>query len=169
LCKDRFLNYIQASFKQPTCANDRANTKERKVNSQLFKDMTASFMTDFKIGLREETSLHKKIASLEVQLELQRELRIYQAQAMEINEQLGAFQDYALTNHTRLAELVTRCLVPTSNNVQDPSSMVSTDDVQRTIRELVSNLTSDFYQIGGTTIGAQHQTPITFGGCPGNC
>jgi hypothetical protein len=80
--------------------------------------MTASFMRDLKIGLMEETSLHEKAhASLEMQLELQRELKIYQAQAMEINEQLGSFQDSALATNTRVAELLTRGLVPDHNNV----------------------------------------------------
>jgi hypothetical protein len=141
LCKDCFLNYAQAMFKQQTCANDRANAEERRVNSQLFKEMTASFMTDLKIGLREETSLHKKAhASLERQFELQKELKVYQSQAMEINEQLEAFQDRALASNTHFAELLTRGPVPNLDKVQDHSSMVSTKVVQRTIRELVSNL-----------------------------
>jgi ribosomal protein L16 Arg81 hydroxylase len=101
LFKDRFLNYVQATFKQETCANDRATAEKRKVNSHLFKDMTTSFMTEFKIGLRKETSLHEKApASQEMQLERQKDLKIYQAQAMEINEQLRAFQNCASANNT---------------------------------------------------------------------
>jgi hypothetical protein len=154
LCKDRFLNYVQAMFKQETRANDRANAKERKVNSQISKDMTTSFMAEFKIDLREETYLHEKAhASLEMQLELPKELKTYQAQAMEINEQLGAFQNCASAKNTRLAELLTRRSVQDPNNVQDPSSMVSTEAVRLTIRELVSNLTSDiFSRLEGTQL-----------------
>jgi hypothetical protein len=76
LCKDRFLIYIQSMFKQQTCAYDRANAEERRVNSQLFKEMTATFMTDLKISLREETSLHDEAhASLEMQLDFIRSSR----------------------------------------------------------------------------------------------
>jgi hypothetical protein len=72
-----------------------------------------------------------------------KELRIYQAQAIEVNEQMGAFQDHAVKNHTSIADLVTRGLsIP---SIQDPSSMVSTEFVQRTIRDLVSNLTPEIF------------------------
>jgi hypothetical protein len=57
-------------FKQQTCAYDYANAEERRVNSQLLKEITATFIRDLKIGLREETSLHEKAhASLEMHLE----------------------------------------------------------------------------------------------------
>jgi hypothetical protein len=77
-----------------------------------------------------------------MQLELQKELNIYQAQAMEINEQLEAFQDRALVTNTRLAQFLTRGPVPDHNNVQAHPSMVSTEAVQRTIRELTSEIFS---------------------------
>jgi hypothetical protein len=130
LCKDRFLVYVQAMFKQQTCANDRANAEERRVNSQLFKEMTATFMRDLKVGLREETSHHEKAyASLEIQFELQKELKIHQAQAMEINEQLGAFQDRVLATNMRFAKLLTQGPVPDHDNVQAHPSMVSTEAI----------------------------------------
>jgi hypothetical protein len=65
--------------------------------------MTTSFMTEFKIGFREKTYLHEKVhSSQEMQLERQKDLKIYQAQAMEINEQLRAFQNCASANNTLL-------------------------------------------------------------------
>jgi hypothetical protein len=114
-------------LRQQFCVYDRAHAKERRVNSQFFKDMTASFMLDFKIGLRVETSLHEQAhASLEMQLKLQRELKIYQAQAMEMNMQLGAYQDRSLATNTHLAQLLTRGPIPDHNDVHSPPSMVST-------------------------------------------
>jgi hypothetical protein len=106
-CKDRFLVAMQAMLQYQSCAFDRAHAVERRVNSLLFKDMTASFMLELKNGLMEEISLHENAhASLEMQMELQKELKIYQAQAMEINEQLGAYQDIALATNTRFAQLL---------------------------------------------------------------
>jgi hypothetical protein len=162
LCKDNYLDKVIATLKQQTCENERANGEERKANFELFKDMTDSFMADFKIGLRKEISpLREANASLEVQLELMKELRIYQAQAIELNVELGAFQDFAVKNTTKVADLVMRGLTTTA--LQDPSIMVSTESVQRTIRELVCNLTSEIFR--GTTIGVQYYTPITFRSC----
>jgi hypothetical protein len=106
--------------------------------------MTANFMLELKIGLRGETSLHEKAnASLEMQLEFQRELKIYQAQAIEINEQLGAYPDRALATNTRLAQLLSQGPLPGHTNVQARHPEVSTEAVQRTIRELVCNLASE--------------------------
>jgi hypothetical protein len=135
LCKDSFLVYVQAMLKQQSCAYDRAHVEERRLNSQLFKDMTASFLLELKMGLRGEASLHEKArASLEMQLELQRELKIYQAQAMEINEQLGSYQDRALAKNMCFAKLLSRGTLPNHPNVQASHPEVSTDAVQRTIR-----------------------------------
>jgi hypothetical protein len=41
-------------------------------------------------------------------MDLQTELKTYQAQAVEINGQLGEFQDRALTTNTQLAQLLSR-------------------------------------------------------------
>jgi hypothetical protein len=101
-------------------------------------------MEDFKICIREELSPHQEAkASLEVQLEIMKELRIYQAQAMELYAELGSFQDIALKNTTKVADLIIRGL--STSALQDPSSPVSTKAIQRTIRELVCNLTSDIF------------------------
>jgi plasmid maintenance system antidote protein VapI len=61
---------------------------------------------------------------------------------MEIKEQLGAYKDRALLTNTRLAQLI-RGPQPNLNDVQAHPSLVSTLVVQRTIRELVSKLTSE--------------------------
>jgi hypothetical protein len=74
-------------------------------------------------------------------LELQKYLETYQAQALEINEQLGAFQDRSLATNTHLTQLLSRGPLLEHNNVQADHQGVSTKAVQRTIRELVSTLT----------------------------
>ena len=71
------------------------------------------------------------------------ELRKYQAQAIYLNAELGAFQDIALKNTTKVADLIIKGL--SKANPQDPSSPVSTEAIQRTILELVCNLTSDIF------------------------
>jgi hypothetical protein len=141
-CKYRFLVAVQAMLQQQSCAYDRVHAEERRVNSPLFKDMIASFMLELKNGLTEKTSLHENAhASLEMQLELQKELKIYQAQVMEINELLGAYQDRAITTNTRFGQLLSQGPLHDQNNVQANHPGVSTETVQRTIRELVSTLT----------------------------
>jgi hypothetical protein len=65
--------------------------------------MTTSLLLELKIGMMEITILQERAhADLDIQLELQKELKTYQAQAWEINKQLGAFQDRALATKTHL-------------------------------------------------------------------
>jgi hypothetical protein len=71
-------------------------------------------------------------SSLEVQSELMDELRKYQSQAIDLNAELGTFQDIALKNTTKVSDLIILGL--TKATVQDSSSSVSTESIQRTIR-----------------------------------
>jgi hypothetical protein len=54
---------------------------------------------------------------------------------------LGAFHDIAMKYTTKVADLIIRGL--STSALQDPSSPVSTEAVQRTICDLVCNLTSE--------------------------
>jgi hypothetical protein len=65
---------------------------------------------------------------------------------VEINEQLGAFQDRALKTNTHLAQLLlSRGTLQEHNNVQADRQEVSSETAQRTIRELVSSLTTEIF------------------------
>jgi hypothetical protein len=106
--------------------------------------MTASLLLELKIGMTEITTLQERAhADLDMQLELQRELKTYPAQALEINKQLGALQDRALATNTHLTQLLPRGPLLERNNIQADHPGVSTETVQRTIRDLLATLTSE--------------------------
>jgi hypothetical protein len=89
LCQSSLLDNIHAAFKQQNYENLQANGRERRANSQLFKDMAQSFMTYFEVCIRKELSPHPEAKSpLEVQLELMKEQQNNQAQAIELNSEL---------------------------------------------------------------------------------
>jgi hypothetical protein len=85
--KDRFLVTVQTMLQQPSRDYDRAHAEKRRINSLLFKESTASLLLELKIGITEITTLQEWAhADLDMQLELQKELKTYQAQALEINK-----------------------------------------------------------------------------------
>jgi hypothetical protein len=101
LSKCSLFENIQATFQQQNGENVLANERERKHNSQLLKDMAKSFFKE-----SEDYTRKKVKSSLEVQLELMEELRKYQAQAINLNAELKVFQDNALKNTTKVADLI---------------------------------------------------------------
>jgi hypothetical protein len=78
---------------------------------------------------------------------------------VEINEQLGEFQDRALKTSTHLAQLLlSRGTLQEHNNVQAYRQGVSSKTAQRTIRELVSNLTTEiFLRLEGPQMGVHNK------------
>jgi hypothetical protein len=104
--------------------------------------MAQSFIKESEDYMPKKIRQHPGVkSSLEVQLELMEELRKYQAQAIDLNGELETFQDNALKNTTKVDDLIILGLT----KVQDTPSSVSTKSIQRTIRELVCNLTSDIF------------------------
>jgi F420-0:gamma-glutamyl ligase-like protein len=106
--------------------------------------MAQSFIKDSKDYMRKEvTPNSEEKTSLEVQVELMKELRKYQAQAIDLTDALGTFQEITLKNTTKVANLIIFGLE--TKTAQDSSTSVSTEAIQRTIRDLVCNLTSDIF------------------------